>query len=301
MPRLDPRARTCPGHRDMSLQAAVYFRFMTLVIRLSPSYFVDAGLWGASGDFFPGALRSPRELFLTGSVDPDTRRPPTQVGSRDRFSNGFRGSALFHRVRPLNDLAIAARKSELRASLMAARKIFAAADGPAASLALAAKALELPELSASQAVVGGYWPIRGEVDPRPLLAVLAQRGLATALPLIVGDDLAFHRWAVGDRLVPAGLGTFGPEEAAPSIVPSILLVPLVGFDRRGHRLGYGRGFYDRVIARLAAAGPLVTIGLAYALQEAPEIPIEPHDRPLDLIATEREIFKVDGSSAGADD
>ncbi|CAH1654332.1 5-formyltetrahydrofolate cyclo-ligase [Chelatococcus asaccharovorans] len=195
------------------------------------------------------------------------------------------------RVEPLNDRPIAALKSELRAAVLAARKTFASSDGAAASTALAARVIELPVFAQRDAAVGGYWPIRGEVDPRPLLAALDARGVPTGLPVIVEDDLAFHLWRDGDPLLSAGLGTFGPDPAAAPIVrPSILLVPLVAFDRRGHRLGYGRGFYDRVIARLRAGGPLTTIGLAYAMQEVPVVPTEPHDQPLDYIATEHEVL-----------
>lgn len=174
--------------------------------------------------------------------------------------------------------------------MLAARKTFASSDGAAASTALAGRAIALPVFAPRDAVAGGYWPIRGEVDPRPLLAALTERCIPTALPVIAGDDLAFHLWRDGDPLVAAGLGTFGPETTAPAVRPSILLVPLVAFDRRGHRLGYGRGFYDRVIARLKADRPLTTIGLAYAMQEVPVVPTEPHDQPLDYIATEHEVL-----------
>ncbi|CAH1650496.1 5-formyltetrahydrofolate cyclo-ligase [Hyphomicrobiales bacterium] len=190
----------------------------------------------------------------------------------------------------MNDRPIAARKSDLRASVLAARKTFASSNGASASMTLADRVLELPIFAQQDVVVGGYWPIRGEVDPRPLLAALGVRRIPAALPVIVEDDLSFHLWRDGDPLVPAGLGTFGPDTAAPSVRPSILLVPLVAFDRRGHRLGYGRGFYDRVVARLKAAGPLTTIGLAYAMQEVPVVPTEPHDQPLDYVATEHGVL-----------
>jgi 5-formyltetrahydrofolate cyclo-ligase len=198
----------------------------------------------------------------------------------------------------LNDTAIAGRKKAIRAAVLPARAAFAAEQGEAASAALATQALTLPELSVPAAVVGGYWPIRGEADPRPLLAELLARGAILSLPVVTGEGLLFRRWRTGAPLVPAGLGTFGPPTDAPLITPSILLVPLAAFDRRCHRLGYGKGFYDHTIARLAAAVPhptLVTIGLAYAMQEVPHIPVEAHDRRLDVIVTERGVIRASGS------
>ncbi|MBX3538343.1 MAG: 5-formyltetrahydrofolate cyclo-ligase [Chelatococcus sp.] len=200
----------------------------------------------------------------------------------------------------MNDRPIGARKSDLRAAILAARKTFASSNGAATSMALVGRVLEMPIFAQGDAVVGGYWPIRGEVDPRPLLAALGVRRIPTALPVIVDDDLSFHLWKDGDPLVPAGLGTFGPDTAAPVVRPSILLVPLVAFDRRGQRLGYGRGFYDRVVARLKAVGPLATIGLAYAMQEVPAVPTEPHDQPLDYVATEHGVLVTGAPPSGRD-
>ncbi|MBS7741091.1 MULTISPECIES: 5-formyltetrahydrofolate cyclo-ligase [unclassified Chelatococcus] len=200
----------------------------------------------------------------------------------------------------MNDRPIGARKSDLRAAILAARKIFASSNGTAAGMALAGPVLELPIFAQEGAVVGGYWPIRGEADPRPLLMALGMRRIPTALPVVVEDDLSFHLWRDGEVLVPAGLGTFGPDTTAPVVRPSILLVPLVAFDRRGYRLGYGRGFYDRVVARLKAAGPLATIGLAYAMQEVPAVPTEPHDQPLDYVATEHGVLVTGAPPPGRD-
>jgi len=197
----------------------------------------------------------------------------------------------------LNDTAITARKRAIRAAVLSAREAFAKEHGEAASAALTAHALTLPELAVSAAVVGGYWPMRGEADPRPLLGALEARGAVVALPVIVGEGLLFRRWRTGEALVPAGLGTLGPGPDAPAMTPSILLVPLAAFDRQCHRLGYGKGFYDGVIARLMtyAAPPhptLVTIGLGYAMQEVPHIPREDHDRRLDLVVTEAGVIRA---------
>ncbi|MFC7396292.1 5-formyltetrahydrofolate cyclo-ligase [Chelatococcus sp. GCM10030263] len=195
----------------------------------------------------------------------------------------------------MNDTAIAGRKKAIRAAVLPARAAFAAEQGEAASAALATLALTLPELAIPAAVVGGYWPIRGEADPRPLLAELQARGAVLGLPVVTGAGLLFRRWDRGVPLVSAGLGTLGPPAEAPLMTPSILFVPLAAFDRRCHRLGYGKGFYDHAIAQLTAAVPqprLVTIGLAYAMQEVPHIPVEAHDRCLDAIVTERGVIRA---------
>ncbi len=136
--------------------------------------------------------------------------------------------------------------------------------------------------------ISGYWPIRDEIDPRPLLAALGERGCVCALPAIVAMDqpLEFRRWQPGDALIRGRFGTSEPAADAEIVTPAMLLVPLLAFDRRGNRLGYGAGFYDRSIAALRRAGPAVAIGLAYAGQEVDNVPHDPADVPLDWLITE---------------
>ena len=132
------------------------------------------------------------------------------------------------------------------------------------------------------AVVGGFWPLAGEIDVRPLLLALAGRGHGLALPMTPrrGEALSFHRWRPGQALLPGRFGTSHPDWDP--VAPDLLLVPLLAFDRQGRRLGYGGGYYDRTLDGLAAR----TIGAAFARQEVPEVPVEAHDRRLDAIATE---------------
>jgi 5-formyltetrahydrofolate cyclo-ligase len=154
-----------------------------------------------------------------------------------------------------------------------------------AARTIARRALELPELRDAQPV-GGYWPIRSEVDPRPLMRALLKRGQTVALSQILHPKLSWREWRPGDVLVKGGFGVREPGPDAPECFPRVLLVPLAAFDRRGSRLGYGKGHFDRTIAALSELHPVVTIGLAYAAQEVPSVPAEPHDRRLDLIVTE---------------
>ncbi len=181
-------------------------------------------------------------------------------------------------------------KAELRRAL-AARRRCAAAAAPDAAEAVCARALAGLRLPPA-AVVSGYWPLRDELDPRPLMLALAARGHRLALPVVTGKarPLRFRAWAPGQALVAAAFGTQIPPEGAEEITPQVLLVPLLAFDRRGCRLGYGGGFYDRTLAGLRAAGGVLAVGLAYADQACAALPVEPTDQPLDVLVTERELL-----------
>jgi len=138
------------------------------------------------------------------------------------------------------------------------------------------------------APLAGYWPIRTEIDPRPAMA--AHFG-PLALPVILGPGLplVFRRWSPGAAVIEGPYGASVPE-TGDEIVPRVLIVPLLAFDRGGYRLGYGGGFYDRTLEGLRARGPVTAIGFAFAAQEIEEVPIEPTDQPLDLIVTEEEVI-----------
>jgi 5-formyltetrahydrofolate cyclo-ligase len=160
-----------------------------------------------------------------------------------------------------------------------------------AALRIADRALALPQLE-DVTPVGGYWPIRSEVDPRPLMEALIARGQDVALSQILHPHLSWRLWQPGDVLIKGGFGVREPGPDAPEVFPKALLVPLVAFDRRGGRIGYGKGHFDRAIAALEAQHPVLTIGLAYAVQEIDEVPVEPHDRLLDVIITEAELIRT---------
>ena len=144
--------------------------------------------------------------------------------------------------------------------------------------------------------VGGFWPIRSEIDPRPALRRLNETGLSLALPVITPAGMIFRAWRIGDELNVGKFGLSEPFATAPEVNPTALLVPLAAFDRRGHRIGYGAGYYDRAIARLSAHSRLFTIGICFATQEIDRVPDEAHDRALDMIVTEREIIRISDES-----
>lgn len=137
------------------------------------------------------------------------------------------------------------------------------------------------------AVVSGFWPIGSEIDIRPLLHTLHGRGHPVVLPVTPqrGNPLGFRLWRPGEELFPEPFGTVRPS--GEERVPNFLLVPLLAFNRRGDRLGYGGGFYDRTLAGLPCA---FALGCAYAAQEMASLPITPYDVRLDAVATERDVI-----------
>lgn len=189
-----------------------------------------------------------------------------------------------------------ADKRALRREMMARRDALPVASRVEASMVVADLAEEALRFEPG-AVIGGFLPIGSEIDPRPLMARLRDRGARLALPCIVAGDLVFRELLRDSPLVPQGFGTHGPGEDAPELEPSFLLVPLLAFDRRGGRLGYGKGFYDRAIARLAARhGPIETTGLGFDAQEAAIVPMNAHDRFLDRIVTESGVLVPNASA-----
>ncbi|MCX5516362.1 5-formyltetrahydrofolate cyclo-ligase [Kaistia algarum] len=182
-------------------------------------------------------------------------------------------------------------KADLRATALARRDaIDVSLRQDAAEAAAVHSAPLLARLSPR--IVSGYWPIRSEVDPQPILAAARRAGASIALPVLVDRaTLRFRLHEADEPLVPAGFGTYGPPETAPEIVPDLVILPLAAFDRALHRIGYGQGHYDRALAAMIDAGrrPCL-VGLAFAAQEVERIPFEPHDIPLDFIVTERELI-----------
>lgn len=177
-------------------------------------------------------------------------------------------------------------KAELRAEALARRAAIPEAERAAAAARVAGSVAALP--IPHGAIVSGFLPIRGEIDPRPALEDLARRGHRLCLPVVLEDrvTMIFRAWQPGEPLVPSSFGLSVPEPTAPVVDPSVMLVPLAAFDRRGFRIGYGKGHYDRAIERLSALGPLLEIGIAFACQEIERVPAEPHDRPMQWVVTE---------------
>ena len=178
-------------------------------------------------------------------------------------------------------------KADLRAAALAARDALGERKREAGAKAMAKRGLPI-EIAAGT-VISGYSPIRNEIDPAPLMLKLAAQGARLALPVINarGKSLTFRAWSPNDRLVLGSLGIPEPSPAAAELIPNIMLVPLAAFDRRGHRIGYGAGYYDRAIARLHGMGRAPRlIGIAFDCQEVPLVPDEWHDVIIPEILTE---------------
>jgi 5-formyltetrahydrofolate cyclo-ligase len=193
--------------------------------------------------------------------------------------------------------SLRSRLKSRRESLTPAERI-AAANGVAASLA------QLPEFLVDTRIAG-YWAIAGELPLHVAHAALLARGQHYHLPILMPDHtLLFAPWRRGVELQPNRYGIPEPHGApAERIAPDALelvLVPLIGFDRSGHRLGAGGGCYDRSFAFLkkyTRPTPPLLVGIGYSFQEVSSLPVENWDVPLDFVATERELIECAGVRA----
>lgn len=178
-------------------------------------------------------------------------------------------------------------KAELRAARLAVRDALTPEERIEKSLAIAAHGAEAIDVEPG-AIVSGFLPIRSEVDARPLMADLRDRGGRLCAPVILYKRMIVFRELVrGAALVAGPFGTFEPGPEAGELDPRIMLVPLAAFDAAGHRIGYGGGYYDRAIERLRLKGlePWL-IGIAFDCQEVAFVPAEAHDIRLNAVLTE---------------
>ena len=182
------------------------------------------------------------------------------------------------------------QKKALRAAALAQRDALSGEHRTAAAQAIAARGL--PSGISSQSIIAGYSPVRSEIDPTPLMQILAAQGGRLALPVVTARDqpLIFRAWNIHDSLQLGAFGILEPLPDADEVIPEIVLVPLAAFDRSGHRIGYGGGYYDRSLARLRAKGEITAIGLGFSVQEIAAISAMPHDVALDYVLTETQLF-----------
>lgn len=187
-------------------------------------------------------------------------------------------------------------KKQLRRRMRALRLVADQKQGPDAALGLVHTFLPRVEdvgLRPGQ-VIAGYWPIITEIDIRPLLARLIDRGFGCCLPAIVseGDGLEFRRWHTTDVLEPGARETMHLPVSAPVVRPDVLFVPLLAFDGGGHRLGQGGGYYDRTLAALRRDGRPIAIGVGYAAQRLEHVPNGPNDARMDWLLTEHDLKRA---------
>lgn len=166
------------------------------------------------------------------------------------------------------------QKSALRAAMHAVRNAIPEDARAQAALRLADDATIRAMLPPRGAVIAGYWPIKSEIDPRPLLHRFSADGFFLALPRITGGDITFHAYQPGDALVAGRFDTREPDSSARIVTPALILVPLLAYDAAGGRLGYGKGYYDRAFLAHPDAR---RIGLAFSCQKVDHVPREAHD------------------------
>jgi 5-formyltetrahydrofolate cyclo-ligase len=189
---------------------------------------------------------------------------------------------------------ISQKKADLRRDAIARRDALPADARRAAADAIAARPFPLP--IAAGLIVSGFMPLKSEINPLPLMRKLAEQGAGLALPVVAGrgQPLVMRAWAWGEPLASGVWGIREPKPDAAEVEPDILLVPLLAFDRAGHRIGYGAGYYDMTVARLRARKAVTVVGIAFAAQEVPAVPSTPRDERLDLVLTEHEVIDLRG-------
>jgi 5-formyltetrahydrofolate cyclo-ligase len=189
-------------------------------------------------------------------------------------------------------------KPSLRRAALARCAALDAAARVAAAEAVVAGGLEAASRFAAGRVVALFASLAKEIDTLPLARALDAAGHALALPAVIAPDspLEFRRWRPGEPLVSGLMGVPEPAAGADVAVPGLVFVPLTAFDRRGYRIGYGGGYYDRTLGALKKTGQPVAVGLAFAVQEVARVPDQPHDIRLDRIVTERETIDCRSAS-----
>ena len=207
-------------------------------------------------------------------------KKPTVVAARFDWLKGR-----MMKVMADNPLSFSDAKHQIRQRLLAERDALSPDWRAAASCRL----LDYIEVfgDVRGKIISSFWPIRSEIDPRPLVHALQAQGAQLALPAALDrETIVFRAFDKADRLIEERYGTKAPHESMPVLDPDIMIVPLAAFDAAGGRVGYGGGYYDRAIARLIAKGrPPLTIGLAFGLQQVANLPQEKTDMRLNRIVT----------------
>jgi 5-formyltetrahydrofolate cyclo-ligase len=183
-------------------------------------------------------------------------------------------------------------KTDLRTDALSRRMQMPQAERAQASAEIARKIIEYLPLQA-QTVIAGYWPIKAEVDVMYALKEMIRTGHRTALPVIVDfkQPLAFRLWTEKSPMTEGRYGIHQPDAArCGPAVPDVILVPMLAFDARCQRLGYGSGFYDRTFDHLRALHHVTAVGVAFESQKVDEVPTGPLDYPMDVIITERNTY-----------
>ncbi len=184
---------------------------------------------------------------------------------------------------------ISEQKKTARKQAFAARK---AAQSPTASIAASGHLTAFLSTQPKGSIVAGYMPIQTEIDPRPTQTALCDLGYRLCLPVIQGHNkpLVFREWTPESGMIEGDFGALIPR-GGDYLTPDIAIIPLVGFDAKGARLGYGGGFYDRTLAEIETQKNVLKVGFAFAGQEIASVPTDRFDQYLDAIVTENGVRK----------
>ncbi len=189
-------------------------------------------------------------------------------------------------------MSLAALKKQARSDASDIRKTIHENSDGKAGIALAAHGLPVQK-SPQRQIISAFHSFGTEISTFEMFDKLVSDGWTTALPIVIAKNtpLVFRKWMPGEPLVSGLWGIQIPPDIAPEVQPDVLLVPLLAFDRKGYRLGYGGGFYDRTLEKLRGIKKVTAIGIAYAGQEVDSVLRDAHDQQLDWIMTERETIK----------
>ncbi len=139
-------------------------------------------------------------------------------------------------------------------------------------------------------IIGGYYPINHEIDDLEILNYFFLKGSLISLPKIKKkNQMEFYKWNKNEPLLLNKYGIPEPDTAN-KVYPDILFIPLVAFDKELNRLGYGGGFYDRYIQKISKIKKIIKVGLAFSFQKLKTVPVNKHDKKLDIIITEKDII-----------
>ena len=139
--------------------------------------------------------------------------------------------------------------------------------------------------------IGGYFPVKHEIDCIEILELLEKKKFKISLPKIKqNNEMEFYRWLKKDPMI---LNKYGiPETISTKIIyPDIIIVPIVAFDKYKYRIGYGGGYYDRYIEKIQKKKKILTIGFAFSFQQIKKVPKNNYDKNLDIIITEKTVLK----------
>lgn len=192
----------------------------------------------------------------------------------------------------------AAAKAQLRTRMRALRRELPADVAASAAREAAERVIAvLTSYGPTGREVALFRSLPQEIDTDPLALRLQAAGAALSLPRIVGRHAAlhFHRWSPGEPLRTGAIGVQEPLPDRPEVTPEVVVVPMLAFDQRGYRLGYGGGYYDRTLAELRDRGAVLAIGLAFALQQVERVPNTDRDQRLAWIVTEAMSLRVVGA------